>query len=357
VNNEELSYLPAGEYLKKQVGVKSLNDVDLPNIAIKATQLGVSAWALTGINEANLLQKILNLGQPLSELAEKIFQGIRTSANEIYVLDVVSDTPYENLCLYSKSLDTQVLLERDLLKPFLRGEDIKAYSISEPKRYVLIPYWVRNEKVDLIPAEIIERNYPLCWQYLLANREALELRENGRMRHDKWFAFVYPKNLTEFSQPKIITPDIAPGSSFSLDTSGNYYFVSGYGIVLKEDVSYDLRYLLGLINSAVLDFYFKKISTRLQQGFYRYFTQYIAQLPIRRIDFADFAEKAAHDAIAALVTEMLELQQSHAAAEREKLDARHALKRRIDEIDAEIDRRVYELYRLTEEEIKVVEGG
>jgi len=48
---------------------------------------------------------------------------------------------------------------------------------------------------------------------------------------------------------------------------------------------------------------------------------------------------------------------AYAEVEREKEDRRHALKRRIDEVDADIDRMVYQLYGLTQEEIKVVEGA
>jgi type II restriction/modification system DNA methylase subunit YeeA len=101
----------------------------------------------------------------------------------------------------------------------------------------------------------------------------------------------------------------------------------------------------------------KKISSRLQQGFYRYFSQYIAQLPIRRIDFADPADKSAHDEIVKMVEEMLELQKQRQQAEAGKEDARFALQMRIEALDKEIDARVYRLYGLTEEEIKVVEVG
>lgn len=55
------------------------------------------------------------------------------------------------------------------------------------------------------------------------------------------------------------------------------------------------------------------------------------------------------------VNDMLQLQKDYAEAEREKEDPRHALKRRIEQVDAEIDRRVYELYALTDEEIRLVE--
>ena len=68
------------------------------------------------------------------------------------------------------------------------------------------------------------------------------------------------------------------------------------------------------------------------------------------------ADTAQHDALVALVTEMLALQQEYAVAEREKRDERHALKRRIDEVDNAIDALVYVLYGLTAEEIKMVAG-
>lgn len=70
----------------------------------------------------------------------------------------------------------------------------------------------------------------------------------------------------------------------------------------------------------------------------------------------DPQEKAQHDAIVVLVEEMLQLQRDHLEAEREKEDRQHALKRRIETVDAENDRRVYQLYGLMEEEIAVVKG-
>ena len=80
-------------------------------------------------------------------------------------------------------------------------------------------------------------------------------------------------------------------------------------------------------------------------------------LPIRRINFADPAEKKQHDEIVARVEEMLELQKEYAAAAREKFaDKMDALKRRIDTVDAAIDAIAYRLYDLSAEEIRVVEG-
>ena len=79
-------------------------------------------------------------------------------------------------------------IERDVLKPFLRGEDIKAYSIAKPTQYVIVPYHVIEGHATLIDAKALKKDSPLCWEYLLKNREALENREKGKMKHERILA-------------------------------------------------------------------------------------------------------------------------------------------------------------------------
>ncbi len=97
------------------------------------------------------------------------------------------------------------------------------------------------------------------------------------------------------------------------------------------------------------------MSTPLRGGFFRYFTQFIEQLPIRRIDFADAPDKARHDQLVALVRQMVALH-SQLAASKTAPD-RIALQRQIDATEKQIDRLVYDLYGLTEEEVRIVEGA
>ena len=81
------------------------------------------------------------------------------------------------------------------------------------------------------------------------------------------------------------------------------------------------------------------------------------KLPIRRIDFDKPSEKSAHDEIVKLVEKMLALQKERQAVRPEDdLDRARSLDKQIRDTDTEIDKRVYKLYGLTEEEIKIVEG-
>jgi type I restriction-modification system DNA methylase subunit len=350
----EVVYVAAGDWLREHAGQPGLLPSDLPQTLLAEEGLTGRPWIFVDSRGAELLEKLEAAGTTLGDAGARIYQGIRTSANEIYVLRSLS-TAGRIWKLRSDALGKQVELEPGLLKPFLRGEEIKRYKPAQSVHYVLVPYEVFGEDAELIPPKRLQSEFPLTWDYLKMNRDALEGRERGRMRHEGWYGYVYPKNLERFSRRKIMTPDIAPNAAFAFDPDGEYYFVSGYGISL-DSFEENFCYILGLLNSKPLDFFFKQVSTRLQGGFYRYFTQFIRRLPIRRINFGDPQDVAQHDRMVALVERMLQIEQDKAEADAVLLDARHDLTRQIERLDAQIDALVYELYGLTEEEIAIVEA-
>jgi hypothetical protein len=157
------------------------------------------------------------------------------------------------------------------------------------------------------------------------------------MRHDGWYGYVYPKSIPLFSLSKILTPSIAVIASFSFDSDGEIYFVGsggggggGYGIILNESCGLSHQYVLGLLNSRLLDHLLHQVSTPFRGGYYAYSRQYIEPLPIRSINFSNPAERAEHDALVALVNRILKAKQVDAAADTSPWER-------------EIDERVYRL--------------
>jgi len=309
----------------------------------------------TGLS-LELLDKLSRIPTKLLNAASRIAQGIRTSANEIYVMELISKSSEGKIVnVKSKLLNKHFEIERNAISLFLQGREIKPYNILPSSKVVIIPYDAENGRMKFIGKEEMQNRYPKTYEYLLENKIKLEEREHGKMKGDSWYAYVYPKNLEVMKACKILVPDIANRGSFALDELGEYSFTSGYGIILKSDLKESVKFVLGLLNSKVLDFYLKRISTTMRGGFFRYFTQYLEQLPIRTIDFSDPADVARHDRMVALVEQMLALhkQLPEAGTPHEKT----ALQRRIEATDGQIDALVYELYALTEEEIGIVEAA
>jgi len=101
-----------------------------------------------------------------------------------------------------------------------------------------------------------------------------------------------------------------------------------------------------------LFYYFSHIAVQRRGGYFEYLTIYVSQLPIHPVNFSDPAEKAMHDKMVSLVERMLELHKRNPRMPQEQ----EMVKREIESTDRAIDRLVYELYGLTEEEIRIVEG-
>lgn len=116
---------------------------------------------------------------------------------------------------------------------------------------------------------------------------------------------------------------------------------------------YGSKFLLAFINSRLGDFYFR----RKLEGGLNIYPETVRQLPIRRIDFTNPTEKAAQDEVVSLVEKMLALQKEKQSYTSKLYDDEiQAVERQIVHVDEEINQRVYRLYGLTEEEVRVVEG-
>lgn len=162
-------------------------------------------------------------------------------------------------------------------------------------------------------------------------------------------------NDRQDAKGKLITRQIGRYPEFAMDTVGYQCLNTVFMVNAMEDVGVNPSYLLAILNSKLLrllwtDRYYDKRNT-----FPKIKGTFLKQLPIRRIEFSVNADRGCHDRMVALVESMLSLHKQLASANtgHEKT----ALQRQIDATDRQIDQLVYELYGLTDEEIRIVEGG
>ena len=220
---------------------------------------------------------------------------------------------------------------------------------------VLFPYKLVGEKFQLIPESEMRRDFPRAWSYLVANKKLLSERERGKFKGTGWYQ-LYPKNLDFWEQPKIMLPYMITQLSAYYDDNDMYFVnvtTGGFGVTVEERYG-TLKYMTGILNSRLLDWFMRNVSTNFHSGYFAANKQFLVQLPIRTINFDDPADVARHDKMVALVERMLALHKKLAAA---TIPADKELYRRqISATDRQIDTLVYELYGLTEEEIAIVEG-
>jgi len=328
--------------------------------AIPAAQISAAEWNFAVGKGAGLFEKLGRMPVKLKDVAD-LFVGLQTNADEVFILEEVECGGKWVLCK-SKSTADPHWFEDAHLKRLLKGSvNIRRYCLADTNKRLIFPYETREGKSMLIDAKEYEQRFPLTWKYLEQNRQLLSARNKGQMGNE-WYGYVYKKNHTKFGSPKLLVPSIATGSCFAADLEGIYYFVGsggggggGYGIIPSSEAGLSHLFLLGLLNSTLLNYYLKAISTPFRGGYIALNRQYIEQLPIPAISFRDSTDKARHTQIEELVGRMLSLHKQ--LAEAKTPDEETRLQRQIEATDYQIDQLVYELYNLSEEEIRIVEEG
>jgi hypothetical protein len=278
---------------------------------------------------------------------------LQTSADTVFLFKNYKNINENIVDIWSQELDMWIKVERNILKPVIRSGKISRYS-ANPTALVLFPYEVKEYNARLHTSVEMRDQYPLAWAYLNQNKQLLENRERGKFKDQQWYRFGRSQNLGLWEQPKLMIPYMITYLAAYYDQSDNFYFINvttgGYGIVVDETII-GYSYLCGLLNSQLLDFYLKRVSTNFRGGYLAANKQFIEHLTIRTIDFSDPADNARHDRMVELVERMLDFNKQLAGAKAPQ--TKIILQRQIDTTNRQIDRLIYELYELTEEEMDI----
>jgi hypothetical protein len=162
------------------------------------------------------------------------------------------------------------------------------------------------------------------------------------------------KRRAQADSPKIIIAGMTKVLECYPDVKGEYLAGKSTSIVRSN---LDIRYLAALLNSRLMSFYYDTVfgGNKLSGGYLRIGPPQLAALPICVPDINTAHDRANYDRVVMVVDSMLVLHKQLASAQTPH--DQESLKRQIDATDRQIDKLVYELYGLTDEEIKIVEGA
>jgi hypothetical protein len=313
-------------FLSVEGNTRSLSDVCDPLAqAIPQRQLTAKEWRLAGGACTGLVERLRAQSRPLLDcVGGRVCRGIVSGLTAAFVItdaqrrEIVSANPEA----------------REIIHPFVQGRNVRRYFLAAGDAHLIYTH----HGIDMRP-------YPGVIEHLKPFRKQLEKRATKQ----EWYELQQPqlayKELLE--QPKIVFPDIATECRFTLDRARHFGANTVYFLPTDDLI------LLGILNSRVAQFYFTQTCAGLEgrgQTYLRFFGQYLEGFPVRTLDQT---ARSGHDRLVALVRQMLDLHKDLAAAKTP--EAKNALQRQIDATDRQIDQLVYELYRLTEEEIKIVE--
>ncbi|GAA7813742.1 hypothetical protein JP0181_09680 [Helicobacter pylori] len=306
------------------------------SLPMKQNALSTESFIFANAKFLDLRDKMESVGTPLKDWDIQINCGIKTGANEAFIIPTEKREEILNAC------ETQEERKRTetLIKPILRGKDIKRYSYEWAGEWVINTHngYTSNLKFKIPPIDI--EKYPALKAHLDSHYNTIATRSD---QGDTPYHLRNCAYLEDFEKEKIVYGEIVQEPRFYLDNGEcelGYFYAEATSFILTGE---HLRYLLGMLHSKLITFAFKTFYAGggLGESGYRYQKAFIERLPIPKITPQN--QKLAHK-ITDGAKAILALKEKDPKANTQ-------------ELEKEIDALVYELYNLTDEEIKIIEEG
>ncbi|MCF8219640.1 MAG: N-6 DNA methylase [Bacteroidales bacterium] len=370
---------------------------------LKTSSLNQDSWNLVEGNVQTLFEKLESSGTHASKIFSKISRGVVTGADGVFILEgeIVRNT-FKG---FSKELNDSVELEAELVHPIIMGNSLSRYCDIKNDLYILYPHKFDGKTLPITPQEL-EKNYPRTFEYLSKFEELLVNKKIKYKTDPKyWTALHNSRTFELFQSEKIITPYLSKKGQMSLDKGGIFFTNDKCSsLVLNDYVKEPIEYFLGVLNSSLTWFYISKTSSEYSGGYFAYTKTYLSPFPIPvesnlelsstiadtvksllelsvqfgniensllqlliskfsiekptkklqnwpELEFKDFLKELKKQKVKLSLSEESEWMQYFNEQKQKASD----LQSQITQTDREIDRMVYELYGLTEEEIKIVE--
>ncbi len=254
--------------------------------AVPQASLVSSSWQFEGKERRELLSMIQNTGEELgSWCGGNIYRGLLTGLNDAFVIDGATRS----------ALITDDPTCETIIVPFLRGRDIKRWSTDRPDQWLLMVQSSENaiHPWSHLPEQEAEALFAKTYRsihrrFSTYRNELIARQDQGKFYWELrscayWHTFV---------EPKIMCPDIADRPQFTYDTEGSYIGNTAYMLAGVAP------WVLTVLNSSVICWYYAQISPQIQNGYFRFFTQYLSQIPIPAVTSEQVC-------VLMLITEML----------------------------------------------------
>lgn len=221
------------------------------------------------INDTNKLNEIIEAkGKALKDWESiDFFRGITTGYNDAFHI-----TKAQRDELISQDPNNAAII-----KPLLRGKDIKRYGYEFQEWYIINTH--NGIREFQIPAINVVKDYPIVYKYLQKFENELVVRQD---KGEHWTNLRNCAFLYEFDKPKIIWIEISDRANYAYDESGMYLTNSAYFLTCESE-NVNLKYVLAVLNSKVSDFYFSQHTAKIAGGRMRYTGQYVGLVRIPEI--------------------------------------------------------------------------
>lgn len=238
-------------------------------------------------------------------------KGMETAANDVFCFDE-----------YPKKFPTKFIKKR------IEGENICPYYLKTNDSYIL--YYESVEDFKDLPKTLQD--------YLNDNKNVLKDRATVKNEGRPWWRYSRPMHKEYYDKKKIWCSYRSKDNRFYLDETNECIGLTNTTVIFDTSKEYDIRYILGVLNSKLIGYRFKTLAKQTGSGVFEYFPNSVGRIPIAKVSIDG------QRSIIELVDKVILLTKSGTFDER-------AYKKLLKDINGE----VYKVYGLSDKEIAEIE--
>lgn len=297
-------------------------------ISIDRIGMDTEEYTFTTGQSSSILKK-LSKWPLLRDVAEEVATGVSSGLDAAYV--------------YTEARLKELKIEKTLTKKLIIGGEINRYRI-EPESTKSILYITADTNIE---------KFPNALKVLLPYRAKLRLRREAANGKIPWYALNWPRRQKLFDETKILIRQTASKIMAAIDHDGWYCLKSGLVVQLPLNSSIDARYLLALLNSRLLGFFYNELVGEQGRVFPEVKPIQLFKLPIRVPNPNSSSDNAMVGKLVKMVDQLIEANKYAHAALTER-DIRF-FQTKCAQLENQINILVYEFYEITAKEILLIE--
>ena len=290
---------------------------------------GNESWVILSPIEQSIKNKIESVGTPLKDWDINIYRGVLTGCNEAFIISTEKRNEILNNCTTKEERQRT----EELIRPILRGRDIKRYGYEWANLWLIYLPWHFPYQFDETiqgasdkAEQAFKEQYPAVYSHMLQFKDPLLKRNKAEtgIRYE-WYAMQrWGANYWEdFNKPKIMYPNMTKYLPFYFDEKGFYQNDKSFMITGKN-----ISFLAAFLNSSLFKFCFIDNFPELQGGTRELRKIFFDKIPVLQVN--EQVEQCFRIAL-------------------KRIQQEYTMQQAID-----IDNLIFDLYDLSEEERQLV---
>lgn len=237
------------------------------SVTVASAQLVTPPWGFVSGGQLDILSCLQNARNPaITDVFGDIFQGVRTGANDVFVLNSLQAAK----------------AEQELLLPYVTGRQIGRFSVDRESLRLIYPYEANAfGQHTLLNATAFRSRFPRTWARLLQAKAALQERSTDHSARS-WYAYSRSQNLGGHRVRKLLVKEMMARAEFAADFEGDVAFGSGYALDASKLTKSELQLWVAVLNTPTLEFALRNAGTQLHSGWFRLLKHHLKRVRLPR---------------------------------------------------------------------------